>query len=376
MTRRDFLPSLAGGAAAAARVTPPNVLLILCDDLGYGDLGCYGHPKIQTPHLDRLASEGLRFTAMYAAAPVCSPSRAGLLTGRTPNRCGIYDWIPEKSPMHLRRSEITAARLLRDRGYATCHAGKWHLAGTLDGSQPTPGDHGFDHWSSTQNNALPSHENPVNYVRNGKPAGPLKGYSAALAADEAIAWLKRRDKSKPFLQMVWFHEPHEKIATAPEFVARYPGVSKEEAFYYGNVTQIDHACGRLFQALDEEGARENTLVLFLSDNGPRTGGAGVTGGLRERKLWLYEGGIREPGIVRWPGVVKPGTVSGEPVSFLDVLPTLAELAGAAPPKDRAIDGASIVPVLKGGVARRKAPLHWHYFNTQGRPKSALRDGDW
>ena len=177
--------------AASANDQRANIVVVLADDLGYGDLACYGNPVIQTPHLDQFAREGLRFTDCYAAAANCSPARTGLMTGRTPYRVGIHNWIPMFSPMHVRRSEITIATLLRDAGYATCHVGKWHLNGDFNlPSQPQPSDHGFDHWFSTQNNALPNHKNPVNFVRNGKPVGPLEGYAAPLVADEAIAWLE------------------------------------------------------------------------------------------------------------------------------------------------------------------------------------------
>ncbi|MAF09634.1 arylsulfatase, partial [Candidatus Poribacteria bacterium] len=143
----------------------PNFVVFLCDDLGYGDLACYGHRAIRTPNLDALADEGVRLTDCYAAAPVCSPARAGLMTGRTPNRCGIYNWIPAGSPMHLQASETTVAGLLRDAGYATAVAGKWHLNGKFNSpDQPQPGDHGFDHWFATQNNAVPSHKDPINFV--------------------------------------------------------------------------------------------------------------------------------------------------------------------------------------------------------------------
>ena len=193
----------------AARKT--NFLIILAADLGYGDVGCFGNRTIKTPNLDRLASQGIRLTSCYAAAPVCSPSRAGLLTGRTPSRVGVYDWIPAGHPMHLPRNEITVATLLQQAGYATCHVGKWHCNGEFNSpEQPQPGDHGFDHWFSTQNNAAPTHHNPVNFVRNGVPVGRLEGYSSHIVAGEAIHWLKDlRDPAKPFFLYVCFHEPHE-----------------------------------------------------------------------------------------------------------------------------------------------------------------------
>lgn len=390
MKRRHFLSSLAGGFSAAPAVLRgarrPNAVIVLCDDLGYGDLGCYGHPAIRTPRLDAFARQGVRFTDCYAAAPVCSPSRAGMLTGRTPDRCGVHDWIPEGNVMHLPRSEHTFAQLLRRAGYATCHSGKWHCNGKFNSpEQPQPGDHGFDHWFSTQNNALPSHENPVNFVRNGAAVGPTRKYSATLIVDEAIEWLRSLDGRRPFCLFVCFHNPHEPVASAPRFVDAYPEARKRgEALYYGNVTQMDYEFGRLIEALDAAGHAEDTFVFFTSDNGPETlnryAGAwrshGSPGPLRGMKLSLYEGGYRVPGIVRYPGRARAGEVSAEPVCGLDVLPTLCALAGVEVPAGRPIDGANMLDALEGRPVRRDVPLHWHYFNAMGAPKASLREGDW
>ncbi|MDX1947311.1 MAG: sulfatase-like hydrolase/transferase [Pirellulaceae bacterium] len=371
-------------ATAAER---PNILIILCDDLGYGDLGCYGHPAIKTPHLDQLAAQGIRFTDCYSAAPVCSSSRAGLLTGRTPSRLGIYDWIPAGHPMHLTKEELTIPTLLRKAGYATCHVGKWHVNGKFNSpDQPQPGEHGFDHWMSTQNNAAPSHENPTNFVRNGTPVGPRQGFSCDLVAGEAIRWLKElRDKNKPFFQFVCFHEPHEPIASPAELVAQYPDATKEgQAQYFANVTNMDRAVGKLLQALDDLKLADRTLVFFSSDNGPETlsryKGAhrshGSPGPLRGMKLHLYDGGMRVAGILRYPVRVKAGQTSSEPVCSLDLLPTCCELAGIPAPNDRVLDGASFVPLFEGQPIVRATPLYWHYFRSIGGPKAALRDGDW
>ena len=214
-----------GNAEAHER---PNVVVVLADDLGYGDLGCYGEPEVQTPHLDQFASEGLRFTDCYAAAASCSPARTGLMTGRTPYRVGIYSAIPFLSPMHVRSSEITIATLLRDAGYTTCHVGKWHLNGWFNlPGQPQPDGHGFEHWFSTQNNALPNHQNPYNFVRNAIPLGPIEGCAGEIVVDEAIDWLRRRrDESKPFFLYVCFHEPHEPIATAERYTKLYERFSR------------------------------------------------------------------------------------------------------------------------------------------------------
>jgi arylsulfatase A len=372
--------------ASAAAADRPNFLVILCDDLGYGDLGCYGHPRIKTPNLDRLAGEGWRLTDYYAAAPVCSPSRAGMLTGRTPQRCGIYDWIPQGSPMHLRRSEVTVATLLKSAGYATCHVGKWHCNGKFNSpQQPQPGDHGFDYWFSTQNNAAPSHHNPVNFVRNGKPAGPIEGYSSQIIVDEALTWLRGRDTKQPFCLFVWFHAPHEPVSTAEDFVKVYSGDEPpERGIYYGNVTQMDHEVGRLLTAVDERGQRDNTLVWFASDNGPETlkryVGAersyGSPGQLRGMKLHMYEGGIRVPGIIRWPGKVQAGQVSHEPICCTDLMPTFCEIAGVKLPEGRVIDGASLRPAFEGKPVVRRLPLYWQYDLAISNPKIAMRQGDW
>ena len=186
---------------AAGPLSRPNVVLFLADDLGHGDLGCYGHPRIQTPNLDAFARQGVRLTQCYAASAVCSPSRSALLTGRTPHRNGVFTWIAESSEVHLRTSEITLAKLLRGGGLRDRHVGKWHLNGKFnDPAQPQPNDHGYDHWMATQNNAAPSHKNPANFVRNGKPVGKLTGFSAPLVVDEAIDWLtSKRDKEQAIL---------------------------------------------------------------------------------------------------------------------------------------------------------------------------------
>ena len=359
-----------------------NFVVVLTDDLGYGDLACYGHPVIRTPHIDRFAAEGLRLTNCTAAAANCSPARTGLMTGRTPHRVGIQNWIPMYSPMHVRREEITIATLLRWEGYATCHVGKWHLNGNFNlPGQPQPSDHGFDHWFSTQNNALPNHHDPDNFVRNGQPVGKLEGYSAQIVTDEAIRWLEGiRPKEKPFFLFVCYHEPHEPIATDPKFSGLYePEKDLRRANHHGNVTQMDDAFGRLMKALDDQGLRDTTAVFFTSDNGPaitRRHPNGSSGPLRDKKGYLYEGGIRVPGILRWPGRTRPGTVSHEPVSGVDLLPTLCEASGAPLPPDRALDGASFLPIFEDRPIDRIVPLYWQFNRARGKPKVALRVGDW
>lgn len=385
LDRRSFLKSVATAALAGAPPQPPNFVIVLCDDLGYGDLGCYGSRHIRTPNLDRFAREGVRFTDCYAAAPVCSPSRAAMLTGRIPDRLGIYNWIPQDNVMHLAREAVTFARILKARGYATCHSGKWHCNGKFNSpEQPQPSDHGFDHWFSTQNNAIPSHADPVNFVRNGRPVGPLKGNSSTLIVNEAIAWLKQLPRGRPFCLFVCFHAPHEPIAADPEFLATYQDIREEgQALYYANVTQMDHEFGRLMKYLDEAGLRDTTFVFFTSDNGPETlnryKGAwrsyGSPGPFRGMKLHLYEGGIRVPGLLRWPGHTRAGQTIAEPISGVDILPTLCAIT-QAPLPSQPVDGVSILPVLQGHKLARRTPLYWHYYNALSRPKAAMRVDQW
>ncbi len=378
-----FLVTLAciAAASASAANSRPNFLLVLCDDLGYGDLGCYGNTEITTPNIDRFAAESLRLTDCYASSANCSPSRTGLMTGRTPYRVGVYNWIPMLSPMHVRESEITVATLLRNAGYATCLSGKWHLNGNFNlPGQPQPDDHGFDHWFATQNNCLPNHRNPYNFVRNDIPVGPLEGFAADLVTAEATEWLRNgRDKSKPFFLFVSYHEPHEPIATADWAAKLYPSDDPSRSAHHGNISQMDAAFGRLMAALDSLRLRENTVVFFTSDNGPAITGIhphGSTGGLREKKGHVYEGGIRVPGILRWPGRTKPGAISDTPVIGVDVLPTFCEIAGVKPPADRAIDGTSILPLLEGRPIERDAPMCWQLNRAASAPKIAMRQGDW
>ncbi len=377
---------LCGEATAEEPPRRPNLVVLLADDLGYGDLGCYGHPHITTPHLDRLAARGARLTACYAGAPVCSPSRVALLTGRNPYRAGVVDWIPDQSPMHLRSSELTIANVLKQQGYRTAHFGKWHCNGRFNqADQPQPGDHGFEYWLSTQNNAAPSHHNPVNFVRNGTAEGPRTGYSSDLLVEEALAWLERMPADEPICLFVWFHSPHEPIATAAEYSAKYRDVARspEEAEYFGNVTQLDAAIGRLLERLDRLRLPASTLTLFSSDNGPEghrryktaQRSWGVATPLRDRKLFLSEGGIRVPGIVSGLGI-PAGKVVDLPVGFVDLLPTAAALSGARLPPERRLDGQSLVPLLQGETFTRTQPLFWRYDRALGAAKLALRDGKW
>lgn len=376
----------------SATTKQPNFVIILTDDLGYGDLGCYGNQVIKTPHLDQLAKQSLRLTSFYSAAPVCSPSRAALLTGRIPQREGLFDWIPNDAPIYLQRNVPTIATLLRNKGYATALIGKWHLNGKFDGSQPNPNEHGFDYWFATGGYPMPSQRDPENFWRASGKVGKINGYSSTIIVDDAIAWLQQRDATKPFFLFVSHHAPHEEVASAEKYVQMYAnGNEANRALYYANVTEMDYETGRLLKALDDAGVTDNTFLLFTSDNGPEVlnrapytpRSYGSAGRLRGMKLDLYEGGIRVPAMLRWPSVIKAGTTSDAVISMLDIMPTICELAGVKLPANRTIDGQSLNRFLRGGKLQRKQPLYWQYDNAHTSapnnlavPKLALRDGDW
>ncbi len=397
-----FLLAVVGFTRGTER---PNIVVILCDDLGWGDLENCGHPHIKTPRLMELAAGGIQFSSFYSAAPVCSPARVGLLTGRNPNRAGVYNWIPGVDPgepvkdsralVEMRREEFTIPRMLKKAGYATCMVGKWHCNAMFNSpKQAQPGDHGFDHWFATQNNADPSHENPKNFVRNGKEVGPIEGYSCQIVADEAVAWLEEHgesDPDQPFFIYMAFHEPHEPVASPPDLVAKYEaGAARnhDEAQYFANVENLDAATGTLIDAIERLGHREDTLILFTSDNGPETlkryRGAdrsyGTPGPWRGMKLHTHEAGFRVAGIASWPGEIAPGSQSDVPVSSLDFLPTFARLAGVTLPPDLVLDGTDCLPALRGEPMKREKPLLWAYYSSYDGekylPTVAMRDGDW
>ncbi len=384
----------------------PNFLIFLADDLGYGDLGCYGHPFIRTPNLDRLAAEGIRFSACYAGSSICSPSRAALLTGRTPFRAGMYKLA--SGDRHLRREEVTISTLLKRSGYQTFFSGKWHLS-ALDGSQPNPGDHGFDRWFATRANTSDSTLNPADFVRDGDAVGPSNGYYCDLIVDETIAWLQKRDAKRPFFAYVCSSEPHTPVTPPREYAAMYEtevveaaamsiayggvdrptkgvDISHLKKHYYGTITQLDAAIGRLLRALDELGLRDNTLVLFTSDNGPEHPGGetrhdprrdrcfGTPGALRGMKRYLYEGGIRVPGLLRFPRRARAGQVIDTPVCATDILPTFCDLARTPMPTDRVIDGTTLTPLFDARPLQRQVPLCW-LISYAHIPQMALRVGD-
>jgi arylsulfatase A len=274
--------------------------------------------------------------------------------------------------MHLKNEEITIAEVLSDRGYQTAHFGKWHLGSLPYDSllqHPQPSQQGFDYSFGTENNARPSHLNPINFIRNGEPDSTQEGYSCQIVADEAISWLtdlyNRRD---PFFMYVAFHEPHAKIASPPELVEKYKGYPAFDAEYLANIENLDSAAGRIIRHLETGQLMDNTLVLFTSDNGSYRQAS--NGDLRAVKSYLYEGGIRVPGILHWPILIKEGKVVNHPAGFVDIMPTICEILGIDPLNDRVVDGTSILPLLKGEDFTREKPLFWFFYRTS--PEIALR----
>jgi arylsulfatase A len=358
------------------RQARPNVVVLLADDLGYKDLGCYGGP-VKTPTLDRLAAGGVQFTDFHSGAAVCSPSRATLLTGRQHIRAGVYSWIHDyEQNSHLLEREVTLAEVLKGHGYETVHLGKWHLGmPTYNRKKPTLADHGFDYWFATANNAQPSHKNPVNFVRNGKPVGNIDGYACQVVVDEAISWLdEKRDPDKPFFLNVWFHEPHAPLAAPAEIVSRYGDLNNPAAVYSGTIDNMDRAIARLLVKLEEIDSPENTLIIYSSDNGSYR--ADRVGHLRGTKGSNYEGGIRVPGIFYWPGTITKDHVEHEPAGLVDLLPTVCGLLGIDKPVNVHLDGSDLSPLLTNRDKEfiRHQPLFW-LLPASG-PAVAIREGNY
>lgn len=416
-----ILYAAALSASAAVPAERPNVIIIMADDLGYGDLGSYGHPIVKTPHLDTMAANGLRLTQYYAPAPLCSPSRAGLLTGRTPFRTGIRSWIPANKNVALGRNEQTIAHYLKAQGYDTAVVGKWHLnAGADRRDQPQAAEMGFNYslvnaagFVTSDLDRAPERPRygvvyPNGFYRNGKPLGNVQRISGEFVSDEAVSWLAQKQPGDPFFLYVAFTEVHTPLASPQRYLDMYqPYISafarqhphlfyadwadtpyRGPGEYYANISYLDAQVGKILRQVERMGAQENTLILFTSDNGPVTrearkwyelNMAGETGGLRGRKDNLWEGGIRVPAIVQYRGHIPPGSVSDTPASGLDILPTLAELIGFPLSSDRVIDGESIASLLRGGTVDRRHPMIWAIdMPQQDDPTDmwALRQDEW
>jgi len=387
MNRRTFLGALGRGAAGAAAATllrdaaaapdpaPPNIVFILIDDMGWADLACYGSTYHESPHIDRLATQGMRFTDAYAACPVCSPTRASIVTGKYPATVNLTDfiaghWRPyaklvvPKFNLNLPAEEVTLPEALKKAGYTSACFGKWHLGGRGSG----PADHGFDTSGSAPNQG------------DKRVAG---------LTDKAIGFITA-NKDKPFFLYLSHHTVHIPLEAPRELVEKYrkklkPGQEfpqQANPTYAAMVEHLDSHVGRLLAKLDELKLAERTLVVFFSDNGGLhkiyTGrGSWTTSNapLRDEKGTLYEGGIRVPLIVRWPGVVKPRTVCTVPVSSVDFYPTLLELAGAQGDPKHVPDGESLMPLLKQAGSLKRNAIFWHYPHYHHTaPCGAVRQG--
>lgn len=355
-----------GSAAAASKQSErPNIVVILADDLGYGDLACYGHPKFKTPHLDRMAKEGVRLTQFYVPVPYCAPSRATLLTGRYPWHNGVTsnpapDARPPKNDVGIPDSEVTLGEAFQSAGYATCCVGKWHL-GHVPRFYPTR--HGFDAYLGI----LYSNDmRPVELVEGEKTIEyPVVQATLTKRYTERAVRFIEKNKDRPFFLYLPHAMPHKPLACSEDFY------KKSGAGLYADVmAELDWSVGQVLGTLKELGLDEKTLVVFTSDNGPWFGGS--TGGLRGMKSRTWDGGIRVPLIARWPGRIPPGQVIDEPCGTIDVFPTVLKAAGIAPPKDRRLDGEDIMPVL---VSKAKSP-HKALFAMQAGRLMTVRSGRW
>ncbi len=355
----SLLCSLLLACPGFAHGKPPNVVTLLVDDLGYRDLGCYGGP-VKTPVLDKLAAEGVRFTDFHSGAATCSPSRATFLTGRHHYRTGVYSVITERlHKMHLLERETTIAEVLKQNGFATAHFGKWHLGMPVnDRENPTPADHGFDHWFGLVNGPGKSHKDPTNFIRNGKRLGMMGGYSCQIVVDEALTWLDaKRDGNEPFFLNLWFNEPHAPIAAPDEIVSLYGALDDQAAIYSGTIDNTDRAIGRLVARLEQLGELDNTIIIYSSDNGSYR--QKRNGELRGKKGSQFEGGHRVPGIFYWKGGIPGGRVEDEPAAAVDLLPTLCGLIGIKKPNGVHLDGSDLTPLLtRAGTFERHQPLFW------------------
>lgn len=383
--------------AAPAR---PNIIFMLTDDQGWGDVAYNGHPKILTPELDKMAQAGIRFDRFYAAASVCSPTRVTCLTGRNNWRVNISSPVsPDEA--HLPAEEITLAEAVKTKGYVSGHFGKWHVGGFDPGRAGThvmtPGMAGFDHWFSTRNVIStfdPYRKEPKGgvidlYYDNGRNIPmeearkdpSLRGDDAAIVMNKSIAWIRAQaGAKKPFMALVWFHNVHTPLGKNPELMALYPDCDPQEQVYFANITAIDRQVGRLRKELRNLGIAEHTMLWFASDNGPnlkerknvtltdRNDGKfaytpiGSTGPYRGWKRHLHEGGVIVPGLLEWPAGIPRPFATSYPCVTSDYFPTVLDILGIPLPEDRAYDGISLRPLIESGgrtELRREKPIGFH-----------------
>lgn len=340
-----LLPAL--GAAA----DKPNIILAMADDQGWGDMAYNGHPVLKTPHFDTAAAAGLRFDRFYAAAPVCSPTRGSVMTGRHPNRFGVFKW-----GYPIRPQETTVAEALKTAGYATGHFGKWHLGSVRRASPVHPGANGFDQWLSAPN----FFDNDPILSRGGQ-AVQLQGESSAVTVAAALEWIEAQAQAKqPFLAVVWFGSPHGPHQAIEADRALYEDQPKKLQHFYGEVTGMDRAFGQLRNALTTLGIRDNTLLWYCSDNGALPG-VGSPGEHRGHKGQIYDGGLLVPSILEWPARIPAPRQTSAHCNTCDIYPTLLDIAGVRVPHQPVLDGVSLLPLIDGQREARPQPMgFWDY----------------
>jgi len=350
------LASVSGQAPAsnAERGTRPHIVLVMADDQGFGDMGYTGHPVVKTPNFDAAAAAGLRFDRFYAAAPVCSPTRASVLTGRHPNRSGVFKW-----GYSIRPQEVTIAEALKDAGYTTGHFGKWHVGSVRRGSPDSPGNNGFDEWLSAPN----FYDNDPILSRRGK-AVQTTGESSVVAVEAAISWMRESvENDAPIFAVVWFGSPHNPHRAAAEDRDLYNGQKKKLANFYGEITGMDRAFGKLRGALTTLGIRDNTVLWYCSDNGALKG-VGNTGGHRGHKGKVYEGGLRVPAFVEWPMRIKAPRSTGHRYSTCDIYPTLLSIGEAKVENQPPLDGIDLRALITDdrdpSAAKPRTMGFWDY----------------
>lgn len=336
-----FLIAIALAKSSAA--DKPHVVLVMADDQGWGDMGYYDHPHLKTPNFDEAAATGLRFDRFCAAAPVCSPTRASVMTGRHPNRMGVFKW-----GYPMRPQETTLAEALKKAGYITGHFGKWHLGSVRKTSPANPGKNGFDRWVSAPN----FYDNDAVMSDEGT-AVQKKGESSFIAVDDALEWMKEALKDDaPIFAVVWFGSPHSPHVAAEEDRALYGDHPKNLQHFYGEITGMDRAFGKLRNALTELGIRDNTILWYCSDNGalPKIGN---TGGHRGNKGKVYEGGLLVPAILEWPEKIKAPRITDVRCNTCDIYPTLLEITGVTIENQAPLDGVSLVPLINSGAVKSR-----------------------
>ncbi len=388
---------LGGQARAAAPEKPLNFIFILVDDLGWTDFACFGSKYYQTPNIDRLAKEGMKFNSAYAACTVCSPTRAALLTGKYPARLHITDWIEgHKRPyaklkipdwlMHLPLEEVTIAEMLKTKGYATASIGKWHLGA----EEFYPDKQGFDiNLGGTHRGQPPSYFSPYGIAT--LPDGPKGEFLTDRESVEACKFIET-NKEKPFFLYLPHHAVHTPIQGKADVIKKYekaivPGSRQNNPGYAALVESVDDSVGNILKKLAELKLDDRTVVFLTGDNGGLSGTVNAQGWrkgptdnspLRLGKGSVYEGGVRVPLIVKWPGVTKPGSENETPVITVDYLPTLLEMAGVNAPAGVPLDGESLVPLLHGKSKLQREAIYWHYPHYHpgsATPYSAIRKGD-